>query len=44
MKKSIVFACRWDRVKEKSWSGSKYAEGFEAHKILGYCADYRLLP
>lgn len=25
MKKSIVFACRWDRVKEKSWSGSKYA-------------------
>lgn len=26
------------------WSGSKYAEGFEAHKVLGYCADYRLLP
>ena len=27
------------------WSGSgKYAEGFESHRILGYCADYRLLP
>ena len=26
------------------WSGSVFAEGFEAHKILGYCADYRLLP
>lgn len=27
------------------WSGKgTYAEGFEAHKILGYCADYRLLP
>lgn len=27
------------------WSGNgTYAEGFEAHKILGYCADYRLLP
>ena len=26
------------------WSGSEYAEGFDAHKILGYCADYRLLP
>lgn len=26
------------------WSGCTYAEGFEAHKILGYCADYRLLP
>ena len=26
------------------WSGSTYAEGFDAHKILGYCADYRLLP
>lgn len=26
------------------WSGSEYAEGFEAHKILGYCADYHLLP
>ena len=27
------------------WSGcGTYAEGFEAHKILGYCADYRLLP
>ena len=27
------------------WSGSgTYAEGFEAHKVLGYCADYRLLP
>ena len=26
------------------WSGSEYVEGFEAHKILGYCADYRLLP
>lgn len=27
-----------------NWSGCEYAEGFEAHKILGYCADYRLLP
>ena len=27
-----------------TWSGCTYAEGFEAHKILGYCADYRLLP
>ena len=26
------------------WSGSKYAEGFEAHKVLSFCADYRLLP
>ena len=26
------------------WSGSTYAEGFEAHKVLGYTADYRLLP
>lgn len=26
------------------WSGCTYAEGFEAHKVLGYCADYRLLP
>ena len=26
------------------WSGCEYAEGFEAHKVLGYCADYRLLP
>lgn len=24
--------------------GCKYAEGFIAHKILGFCADYRLLP
>lgn len=28
-----------------AWSsGCTYAEGFEAHKILGFCADYRLLP
>ena len=26
------------------WNGCQYAEGYEAHKILGYCADYRLLP
>lgn len=26
------------------WSGSTYAEGFDAHKVLGYCADYRVLP
>ena len=27
------------------WSGNgKYAEGFDAHRILGYSADYRLLP
>lgn len=26
------------------WSGCRYAESFDAHKILGYCADYRLLP
>ena len=26
------------------WSGCTYAEGFEGHKVLGYCADYRLLP
>ena len=26
------------------WAGYTYAEGFEAHKILGYSADYRLLP
>ena len=25
-------------------AGCKYAEGFIAHKILGYTADYRLLP
>ena len=26
------------------WAGPTYAEGFTGHKILGYCADYRLLP
>ena len=26
------------------WSGSTYAGGFDAHKVLGYCADYRVLP
>ena len=26
------------------WTGLEYAEGFTGHKILGYCADYRLLP
>jgi len=26
------------------WNGCEYAESFTAHKILGYCADYRLLP
>ena len=32
-----------DRVRGM-WAGVQYAEGFEAHKILGYTADYRLLP
>ena len=26
------------------WAGVTYAEGFEAYKILGFCADYRVLP
>lgn len=26
------------------WNGCQYAESFDAHKILGFCADYRLLP
>ena len=26
------------------WSGSTYAEGFDAHKVLGDCADYRVMP
>lgn len=26
------------------WCGAGYAEGFEAHKVLGFTADYRLLP
>lgn len=26
------------------WTGSRYAEGFEAFKELGFTADYRLLP
>lgn len=26
------------------WGSYKYAEGFDAHQILGYCADYRVLP
>ena len=26
------------------WNGCQYAESFDAHKILGYYADYRILP
>ena len=26
------------------WSGCMYAEGFDAHRVLSFCADYRLLP
>lgn len=32
-----------DRMKGM-WGSYQYAEGFDAHQVLGYCADYRMLP
>ena len=33
-----------DRMNSINSGVGTYSEGFEAHKILGYCADYRVLP